>query len=184
MEKNSVSTTASIAGEAQSSSEVTVAKSLPAEYVREIESFFIRKGSSAHLPENHKSKDFYSHLFRHLLRANYVQRGRVSCLFSVLSAFANIFNGLHGGVIGGIAERVAIACARTIVSEDKELFLGELSMSYLSAAPLNEECVVDGSTVRSGRNLTVVAMEFRIKKTGKLVYTARATLYHMPIAKL
>lgn len=44
--------------------------------------------------------------------------------------------------------------------------------------------VVDGSVVRSGRNLTVVAMEFKIKKSRKLVYIARATFYHMPIAKL
>jgi hypothetical protein len=31
---------------------------------------------------------------------------------------------------------VSIACARTVVAGDKELFLGELSISYLSAATL------------------------------------------------
>ena len=44
--------------------------------------------------------------------------------------------------------------------------------------------IVDGSVVRSGRNFTVVAVEFKLKKTGQLVYTARATFYNMPIAKL
>lgn len=28
-----------------------------------------------------------------------------------------------------------MACAKTVVSEDKDMFLGELSISYLSAAP-------------------------------------------------
>ncbi|KAF9687792.1 hypothetical protein SADUNF_Sadunf02G0130000 [Salix dunnii] len=96
----------------------------------------------------------------------------------------NYFNGLHGGAVGAIAERVSIACARTVVAGDKELFLGELSISYLSAATLNEVLVVEATVARSGRNLTVVASEFRIKKTRKLVYTSRATFYHMPLAKL
>ena len=39
--------------------------------------------------------------------------------------------------MAAIAELVSIACARTVVAEDKELFLGELGMSYLSAAPKN-----------------------------------------------
>lgn len=49
---------------------------------------------------------------------------------------------------------------------------------------MQAEVIVDSSVVRSGRNLTVVAVEFKLKKTGQLVYTARATLYNMPIAKL
>ncbi|OAY49220.1 uncharacterized protein LOC110615009 [Manihot esculenta] len=167
-----------------SSMAATVSKALPSLYVREVESFFIRNGCWDHLAENTTSLDFYSHLFRHLLKVKHVYSGRVSCFFSVLPAFTNIFKGLHGGAIGAIAERVAIACARTVWAEDKELFLGELSMSYLSAAPLNEVCVVEGSIVRSGRNLIVVAMEFKIKKTGKLAYIARATLYQIPTAKL
>lgn len=44
---------------------------------------------------------------------------------------------MHGGAVGAMAERVAIACARTVVGEDKDIFLGELSISYLSAVPHN-----------------------------------------------
>ena len=58
-------------------------------------------------------------------------------LFAVFILFQNYYNGLHGGAVGAIAERVSIACARTVVAGDKELFLGELSISYLSAAALN-----------------------------------------------
>lgn len=44
---------------------------------------------------------------------------------------------MHGGAVGAVATRVATACARTVVAKDKDLFLGELSISYLSAAPHN-----------------------------------------------
>ncbi|OAY49221.1 uncharacterized protein LOC110615960 [Manihot esculenta] len=163
-----------------SSSSPTVSKDLPPHYADAAVGFLIDMGIS----DEYHVKDLYSDLFRSLLKTDHVGRGHVSCVFSVLPAVANFYDGLHGGAIGAIAERVAIACARTVVAKDKELFLGELGISYLSAAPLTEVVVVDGSVVRSGRNLTVVAIEFRIKKSKKLLYIARATLYHMPIAKL
>ena len=34
-------------------------------------------------------------------------------------------------------EALSTACARTVVAEDKELFLGEISISYLSGTPIN-----------------------------------------------
>lgn len=49
----------------------------------------------------------------------------------------NFFGGFHGGAIAAVAEAVAFATARTVVAEDKELFLGELSIAYLSSAPKN-----------------------------------------------
>ena len=49
---------------------------------------------------------------------------------------------------------------------------------------MQADVTIDCSVVRSGRNLTVVAMEFKVKKTGQLAYTARAIFYNMPIAKI
>ncbi|KDP28672.1 hypothetical protein JCGZ_14443 [Jatropha curcas] len=162
----------------------TICKDLPLSFSRWISSLFGITEISESFPQNYNCKDSYSDLFCHLLKVESVQIGRVSCLFSVLPFVTNYYNGLHGGAVAAIAERVAIACARTVVPEDKQLFVGELSVSYLSAATQNEDLVVDGSVLRSGRNLTVVAIEFKTKKSGKLVYTARATFYHMPPAKL
>lgn len=51
--------------------------------------------------------------------------------------FQNIYGSLHGGFVAAVAEFLSITCARTVVGEDKELFLGELSISYLSGAPRN-----------------------------------------------
>ena len=44
--------------------------------------------------------------------------------------------------------------------------------------------MVDGSVVRSGRNLPVVSVKFKVKETGKLVYAARAAFYHMSASRL
>lgn len=38
--------------------------------------------------------------------------------------------------------------------------------------------------VRSGRNLTVVNVEFKMKETMKVTYLAHATIYHSLVAKL
>jgi hypothetical protein len=57
------------------------------------------------------------------------------CLLSV--GLQNVYRTVHGGAIAAVAEMMSIASARTVVAEDKELFLGELSMSYLSGARNN-----------------------------------------------
>ncbi|XP_021686880.2 uncharacterized protein LOC110669496 isoform X2 [Hevea brasiliensis] len=118
-----------------SSSSATVSKDLPSQYADAAEGFLVDTGISASFSDKYYSKDLYSDLIRSLLKTDQVRRGHVSCVFSVPPAVTNIYNGLFGGAIGAIAERVAIACARTVVAQDKELFPGELSMSYLSAAP-------------------------------------------------
>ncbi|KAG4187902.1 hypothetical protein ERO13_A08G129700v2 [Gossypium hirsutum] len=96
----------------------------------------------------------------------------------------NYFGGLHGGAVAAIAERVAIATSRTVVGVDKEIFLVDLGISYLSAAPKDAELIVDGAVVKSGRNITAVSIEFKMKKTGKLLFTSRATFHNSPLAKL
>ncbi|KAI4374861.1 hypothetical protein MLD38_012805 [Melastoma candidum] len=100
--------------------------------------------------------------------------------------------GLHGGAIAALAERVSTACARTVV--DGDLFLGELGMSYLSSATQNvwimftflslqnggilsyvysqTELTVEGSM--TVKNITMVVVDFKIRDTGKLVYNTSA----------
>ncbi|XP_042964012.1 uncharacterized protein LOC122298257 isoform X3 [Carya illinoinensis] len=113
------------------------------------------------------------------------ESGKADCPHQAgLDSKQNFYGSMHGAAVAAVAEMVSIACARTMVAEDKELFLGEQSISYLSAARTNAEVIVDGSVVRSGRNLTVVAVEFKLKETEQLVYTARGTFYNMPLSKL
>lgn len=47
------------------------------------------------------------------------------------------------------------------------------------------EVLANASVEKSGRNLTIIGLEFKLKETGKLIYTARASLYNnLPVAKL
>ncbi|XP_027108267.1 uncharacterized protein [Coffea arabica] len=139
---------------------------------------------STPIPPNLSHPDAYSDLFRSCLKVQSIERGKISCLLTVKLPILNIYGGMHGGAVASVAELVSHACARTVVGKDKEIFLGELSTSYLSAAPNKANVIVDGSVVRSGRNLTVVAVEFKTEESGKLVYTSRATIYHLPTARL
>ncbi|OVA14120.1 Thioesterase superfamily [Macleaya cordata] len=141
-------------------------------------------GSFQNLPEVSIKKSFFSDMIRDLLKVDHIERGRVSCSLTVTPHVTNAYGTLHGGAVAIVAELVAMACARTIVDDDKDLFLGELAMSYLSSAGLNVELEVDGCIVRSSRNIMVASVEFRIKETKKVVYTARATFYIMPLANL
>ena len=49
---------------------------------------------------------------------------------------------------------------------------------------VQEEVVANACVVKSGRNLTVVALEFKLKKTGNLVYLTHATFFNMPVSSL
>ncbi|KAK9742917.1 hypothetical protein RND81_03G205500 [Saponaria officinalis] len=146
--------------------------------------FFQGLGISANLPEFVNSGDFFSKLIGRALTVDHISRGHLTCFFTVKPCLANYYKGLHGGAVAAMAERLAIACARTVVPEDKQLFLGELSISYLSAASINAELIADAKLVRSGRNLSVVSIELKLKQTPKLVYTAHATFYHLPASRL
>ncbi|KAJ6344210.1 hypothetical protein OIU76_005852 [Salix suchowensis] len=157
-----------------SSATTIISKDLPSENVLAVERFF--EGVGIH------ASPLRTPLLKTFIPISFATSSKLT--MSNVAVSPNYYNGLHGGAVAAIAERASIACARTVVADDKELFLGELSISYLSAAKLNEVLVVEGSVLRRGRNLTVVASEFRIKKTKKLVFTSHATFYHIPAAKL
>ena len=46
------------------------------------------------------------------------------------------------------------------------------------------EVMIEAKVVRKGRNVTVVGVDFTLKKTQQLIYQTRATFYNMPISKL
>ncbi|XP_052169856.1 uncharacterized protein LOC127786476 isoform X2 [Diospyros lotus] len=162
---------------------ITVGEGMNSEHVSATVRFFENCGPSATVPQQVEAISL-SNFVRGLLKVDSIERGRLSCLVSVKPPSTNIYGGMHGGAVASVAERLSIACARTVVGRDKELFLGELSISYLSAAPLNSELKADASVIRSGRNLTVVGVEFRNKDSGVLAFTSRATFYNMPASSL
>ncbi|KAF2311172.1 hypothetical protein GH714_019799 [Hevea brasiliensis] len=72
--------------------------------------------------------------------------------------------------VSSLSEETSSVSTETIISNDLPPGSAEEIMELFDHS--GEVLLVDGSIVRSGRNLSVVAMEFKIKKTRKLVYTA------------
>ncbi|XP_057805721.1 uncharacterized protein LOC131020728 [Salvia miltiorrhiza] len=157
---------------------------VPAEYSKAVIQFVNRMGAAETFKPQHNVDDAFSNLIGGVLKVISIERGKLSCSLDVKAPILNAYGGMHGGAVGAVAERVAIACARTVVGEDKDLFLGELGLSYLSAALHNAEVIIDAHVVRSGRNLTVVAVNFRLKGSGRLAFLTRATFYNMPVSSL
>ncbi|KAK2650386.1 hypothetical protein Ddye_017875 [Dipteronia dyeriana] len=161
-----------------------ITKNVDRKCVDDIVGFFQWVGISSNIPENMSTKDFYSNIVGSHLKVHQIQRGRVTCLFSVKPAVVNFYGGVHGGAVGAVAERMAIACARTVMAEDKQIFLAELSISYLYAAPANSELIIDASVSKTGKTVTVVAIDFKFKESGKVCYSCHATFFNMPVSKL
>ncbi|RZC57530.1 hypothetical protein C5167_004830 [Papaver somniferum] len=146
--------------------------------------YLFLKRATVTLPDYSVKNGFFSDIIRDLLKVDRIERGRVACFFTVKSSVVNTYGTLHGGAVGVIAELVSLACARTFVAKDKDLFLGELSISYLAATGANVELEIEGCVARSGRNITTTSVDFRIKESRKMVYTARATFYATPVSNL
>ncbi|KAF3967607.1 hypothetical protein CMV_008403 [Castanea mollissima] len=97
-----------------------------------------RVSHSNSIPDFCNNKYFYSHLIRDAIKPDQVLRGRITCLLTVTPVLANFYASLHGGAMAAIAEMLSIACARTVVAEDKDIFLGDMNISYLSGAPIHD----------------------------------------------
>ncbi|KAF4386755.1 hypothetical protein CsatB_011872 [Cannabis sativa] len=161
-----------------------ISKDLSPEVVDRVLIFLSNVGAAKPIPDHCNTKGFFSDVITAVLKPLTVSPGHITCLLTVKPAVANFYGSLHGGALAAVAEAISIACAKTVLGDDKEFFLGEQSMSYLSAAPVDAEVIANAQVVRSGRNLTVISIDFKLKKTQKLVYTARATFYNMPVSKL
>ncbi|KAK1272631.1 hypothetical protein QJS04_geneDACA010720 [Acorus gramineus] len=150
------------------------------------ERFFSVSGINLSIPDSALKHDFHSDLIKSqtLFNVHRIDRGIVSCSFTVHPSLANAYNTLHGGVVGAVAEMVAVACAKTVAKGFADFFLGEVSTSYLSAVRIEEVVEVEGRVLRQGRTVVVSIVEFRVKETKKLVYVSRVTVYNMPLASL
>nr|AFK36508.1 unknown [Lotus japonicus] len=161
-----------------------ISSELDPRHASETLTFVTRMGGGVSIPQNCNTNGFYDAFIRSFIKVDHIQRGRISCTIIAKPPICNGYGTLHGGAVGVLVEVLSTACARTVVAEDKQLSLGEVSISYLSGTPANEEVLANASVVKTGRNLTVVALEFKSKKNGNLLYITHATFYNMPVSGL
>ncbi|KAL3624476.1 hypothetical protein CASFOL_031144 [Castilleja foliolosa] len=166
------------------SAAVKVSDDIRPEEYKAINLFFNRTGAVDKIKPEHNVKDSFSSLVGGVLKVISIERGKISCVLDLKPPILNAYSIMHGGAVAAVAARLATACVRTVIEKEKDIFLSELSISYLSAAPNNNKLVIDGSVIRSGRNLTVVAVNFRLKESGRLAFTSHATFYNMPVSSL
>ncbi|XP_027336567.1 acyl-coenzyme A thioesterase 13-like [Abrus precatorius] len=166
------------------SASLIISKDVEPRHASETLQFVDVMGAAIPVPHTCNTHAFFNGFIRSFIKVHLIQRGRISCSIVAKPPICNGYGTLHGGAVATLVEVLATACARTVVAEDKELFLGEVSISYLSGTPENEEVLANASVVKTGRNLTVVTIEFKMKKTGNLLYITHATLYNMPVASL
>ncbi|XP_062185608.1 uncharacterized protein LOC133889154 [Phragmites australis] len=104
------------------------------------------------------------------------EHGRLLCSFVVTPRLASPAGYLRSGVTATLADQVgsAVFYCSGPVSSGVSL---EISVSYVDAAAVGEEIEVEGKLLHAGKSIGVVSVDFRKKKTGKLMAQGRHTKY-------
>ncbi|XP_051217411.1 uncharacterized protein [Lolium perenne] len=132
------------------------------------------------------------------VRLDAAEHGRVLFSFVVTPRHANSQGYLLSGVTATLADQLGSAAIFTSVVGLSEVGLSELglsglglsgvsleiSVSYLDTATVGDEIEVEVKLLRAGKSVGVVSVDFRKKKTGKLIAQARHTKYLAVSSKL
>ncbi|CAD7080781.1 unnamed protein product [Hermetia illucens] len=106
--------------------------------------------------------------------------GDGSCVaeFTVAEEHLNPAGGLHGGLIATIIDNVSTYALMT--KERPTEATGatvDLHVSYMKAARLGDEVIVDAKAIRAGKLLAYLECELRHKKDGSLIAKGTQTKY-------
>ncbi|XP_052118142.1 uncharacterized protein LOC107490306 isoform X1 [Arachis duranensis] len=114
-----------------------VSEEMDPQHAEETLHFFTVMGAATLVPDPCNARGFFDDFLRNFITVDLIQRGRITCTILAKSPICNGYGTLHGGAVASLVDILSHACARTVVVEDKELFLGETSISYLSATPID-----------------------------------------------
>ncbi|XP_057805727.1 uncharacterized protein LOC131020733 [Salvia miltiorrhiza] len=145
--------------------------------------FMERAGMGGIVGAEYNVNDSFSTVVGGALKLVSTERAKICCILHVKPPILNANGILFGGAVAAVAERVAIGCAATILGHS-QLCVGEFTISYLAPAPPNAEIIVNASVINGGRNVAVVALDFRLKESQRLAYVSRVTLYKIPLSNL
>ncbi|GJN02891.1 hypothetical protein PR202_ga20282 [Eleusine coracana subsp. coracana] len=104
------------------------------------------------------------------------EHGRVLCSFVVTPRIANPAGYLSSGVTATLADQLgsAVFFSSGLVTSGVSV---EIGLSFVDVAAVGEEIEVEGKLLRAGKSVGVVSVDFRKKKTGKLIAQGRHTKY-------
>uniref|UniRef100_A0ACD5UWT3 Uncharacterized protein n=1 Tax=Avena sativa TaxID=4498 RepID=A0ACD5UWT3_AVESA len=117
------------------------------------------------------------------VRLDAAEHGRVLCSFVVTPRLANPQGYLISGVTATLADQLGSAVFYSSGVGLSGVSL-EISVSYVDTATIGEEIEVEATLLRAGKSIGAISVDFRKKRTGKLIAQARHTKYLAVSSKL
>ena len=108
--------------------------------------------------------------------------GKVTMALAKRPELTQFFGHFHGGVIAGLADHAAGACATSAMPEGKIAVTVEIKINYLSPAD-GDELIARAETIQAGSTIGVVKVEVFSQKAGaeRLCAFATATMRAMDL---
>ncbi|WCJ30602.1 Thioesterase superfamily protein [Euphorbia peplus] len=119
----------------------------------------------------------------HGLSVDLIEPGHLICSMEVPPRLLNSGNSMNGAATASLIGAVGTAAMYTLAAEKTALSL-EFNISYLGAAYLYEELEIEARTLHVDKDIGVINVDLRKKKTGKLVAQGRYTNYLAVASKL
>ncbi|GMI67153.1 hypothetical protein like AT1G04290 [Hibiscus trionum] len=119
---------------------------------------------------------FFESFIMQGLHVDHVEKGRVLCSMKVPPRLLNAGNFLHGGATASLVDLVGSAVVYTYGASSSGVSV-EISITYLDSAYVGEEIEIEAKALRVGKTVAVITVEFRKKKTGKIIAQGRHTKY-------
>ncbi|KAL1071119.1 hypothetical protein V6Z11_D11G068200 [Gossypium hirsutum] len=119
---------------------------------------------------------FFENFIMQGLHVDQIEKGRVLCSMKVPPRLLNAGNFLHGGATASLVDLVGSAVIYSYGGSTSGVSV-EISITYLDAAYVGEEIEIEAKALRVGKTVAVVTVEFRKKKTGKIIAQGRHTKY-------
>ena len=100
--------------------------------------------------------------------------GRVTMALAKRPDLTQFFGHFHGGVVAGLADHAAGACATSSMPDGKLAVTIEIKVNFLSPAD-GEEIIARAETIQAGSTIVVVKVEVISQKAGAERVCAFAT---------
>ncbi|CAF2639697.1 unnamed protein product [Rotaria sp. Silwood2] len=103
--------------------------------------------------------------------------GHVQCELDIDEQHLNRNDTLHGGMLSALTDSVSTLALETNENKPSKSASIELSVSFLKAMKKGETLIIDAETIKLGRTLAFLSVEFRNKQNNELIATGKHTKY-------
>ncbi|CAL4160386.1 unnamed protein product, partial [Meganyctiphanes norvegica] len=115
---------------------------------------------------------------QHLSKIRVISGGAGKCMaeLKIGEEHKNRGGNIHGGMTSLLVDMVSTMALMTTERAVPGVSV-ELSVSFMKAAKVGEEILIDAETLRVGRNLAFLNVEITNKETGTIIATGKHTKY-------